>query len=154
MLGIGSKKRTQNCLLLTEDSRILDIKEPVVKGYVVDHKTAEAWGFFPDSCIPERGTNRLYEVITERDCAPVSLNGNTENYSTRMKKEMSRIAQENAEADRASIQRKSQHNKMLETIQLLAIIFGIFFCLLVLIWVISSGGIHLPGGGGGGGGIF
>lgn len=153
MLGIGSKKRNQNCLLLTEDGRILDIKLSVVKRYVVEHKTAEAWGLFPDACIPERGTNRLFQVITERDCAPLSLNGHNENYSNRMKKEMSRIAQENAEADRANIQRKSQQSKMAETVQLLAIIFGIFFCLLILVWVISSGKLG-GGGGGGGGGIF
>ena len=88
MLGIGSKKRKQDCLLLTEDGRILDIKLSAVKEYVVEHKTAEAWGLFPDACIPERGTGKLFQVITERDCAPMSLNGSKENYSKRMKKEL------------------------------------------------------------------
>lgn len=152
MLGIGNKKRKQNCLLLTEDGRMLDIVLPVVKGYVVEHKTAEAWGLFPDSCIPERGTKRSFQVITERDCAPMSLNG--QDNSKRMKRDISKIAQENASAARASIQKKSQHSKVAETVQLLAVIFGIFFCLLVLFGLLSSGKLHMPNFGGGGGGIF
>jgi hypothetical protein len=81
----------------------------------------------------------------------LSLNGHKENYSKRMAKEMSRIAQESASADRASIQRKSQQNKIAETVQLLAIIFGIFFCLLVIVGLVSSGKLSIPSGGGGGG---
>lgn len=153
MFGIGNKnKRKQNCLLLTEDDRMLDIKLDVVKEYVADHKTTEAWGLIPDACIQERGTNKSFLVITERDCAPVSLNG--QNYSKKMKSIMSQIAQENASAARASIQRKAQKNKVAETLQLLAIIFGIFLCLLVLLGLFTSGKLHLPGGGDNGGGIF
>jgi hypothetical protein len=158
MFGINllGKKRKQSCLLLTEDGRILDIKLPVVKGYVVEHKTAEAWGLFPDSRIPERGTNRLFQVITERDCAPMSLNGQkSDKGNMRMKKDMSQIAQENAQAARAAIQKKSAKNKIAETLQLLAIIFGIVVCVLVVFGLISTGKLHLPNfGGGGGGSIF
>ena len=42
-------------------------------------------------------------------------------------------------------------SKIAETVQLLAIIFSIFFCLLVLVWLVSSGKLNMPGGGGGGG---
>ena len=149
MFGIGGKKRKQNCLLLTEDGRILDIKLSVVKSYIVEHKTAEAWGLFPDCCIPERGTGKLFQVITERDCAPMSLNSSKGENSKRMKRDISKIAQENASAARASIQKKSQSNKIAETLQILAIIFGIFFCLLVLFGLLTSGKLHMPGGGGG-----
>ena len=123
--------------MLTEDDRMLDIKLDVVKEYVVERKTAEAWGLIPSACIPERGTNKPFLVITERDCAPVSLNG--QNYSKKMKLMMSQIAQENASAARSSIQRKSQKNKVAETLQLLAIIFGIFVCLLVIFGLLTSG---------------
>jgi hypothetical protein len=155
MFGINvsiGKKRKQECLLLTEDGRILDISLSVVKGYVVEHKTSEAWGLFPDSRIPERDTNHLYQVITERDCAPMSLNGHkAQDYSKRMKDTISKIAQENASAARANIQKKSVKNKMAETLQLLAIIFGITIGLLVIFGLLASGKLHLPGVGGGGG---
>lgn len=148
MFGIG-KKRKQNCLLLTEDGRILHISLPVVKGYVVEHKTAEAWGLYPDSRIPEKGTNHLYQILTERDAAPMSLNGQKQDYSKRLKETISKIAQENASAARAAIQKKSLKNKTAETLQLLAIIFGITICVLVIFGLFSTGKLHMPGGGGG-----
>jgi hypothetical protein len=153
MFGIGSKKRRQNCLLLTEDGRILNIAHPVVKGYVVSDKTAEAWGLIPDSCIQERGTKKLYQVITERDCAPVSLNG--KNNSSDMKTMMSKIAQEHASDARADIQRKSLKNKYHETLLLMLLIFAITIGVLVVFGLFASGKLHMPGSGGGGeSGVF
>jgi hypothetical protein len=151
MLGISiGKKRKQNCLLLTEDSRILDIKLSVVKAYVVEHKTAEAWVLYPDSRIPERGTNHLFQVITERDAAPMSLNGQGKENSKRLKDTISKIAQENASAARANIQKKSQKNKYAETLQLLMIIFAITVGVLVIFGLFASGKLHMPNFGGGG----
>ena len=156
MFGINllSKKRKQDCLLLTEDGRILDISLRVVKGYVVEHKTAEAWELFPDSRIPEKGTNRLFQVITERDLAPMSLNGNKQDNTKRKKDMLTKIAQESASAARAALQKKSAKSKLAETVQLLAIIFGVTIGVLVIFGLFASGKLHMPGGFGGGGSIF
>jgi hypothetical protein len=149
MFGIG-KKRKQDCLLLTEDGRILDISLPVVKGYVVSEKTGEAWGLFPDSCIPIKGTKNSVLVISERDCAPMSLNGDGQGNSKRMKENMSKIAQENASAARAAIQKKTYKHKFMETLQLVALIFAVGIVVLAIFGLWASGKLHLPGFGGGG----
>jgi hypothetical protein len=153
-LGIGKSKRKQRCLVLTEDSRIVEESLPVIKGYVVSEKTAEAWGLFPDACIPERDTSNLYQVVTERDCAPMSLNGHGHTLTKRLKSTISKIAQENASAARAKIQKKSAKNKQAETLQILVIIFGITIAIVIIFGLFLSGRVHIPWFGGGGGGIF
>jgi septum formation inhibitor MinC len=154
ILGILNKtKRKQSCLLLTEDGRILEIAPTVVRGYVAEHKTQEAWELYPDERIPKRGTNRLFQLITERDMAPLSLDGTSNKQSEkRAKKTLSQIAQESAAAARANLQKQSLKSKQAETIQLLIIILGITVSLLVLVSLFLSG--KLGGGGGGGGSIF
>ena len=149
-----NKKRKQDCLLLTEDGRILEISLPVVRGYVAEQKTQEAWGLYPDYRIPKRGTNRLAQVITERDMAPMSLNGD-KHQAKRAKVELSKIAQESASEARANVQKKSLKSKTAETLQLLLIILAVTVGVLVLFGLFMSGKLHLPGGGGGGeGGLF
>lgn len=151
----GTKKRKQDCLLLTEDGRILEISPPAIKGCVVEHKTSEAWGLYPDSRIPKRGTNRLFQVLTERDAAPMSLDGNQQKYSQRLKEAISQIAQENASAARADLQKKSQKNKTAETLHMLLLILGITVGVVAIFGLFVSGKLHMPwSGGGGGGGIF
>ena len=149
-LGIGTSKRKQRCLVLTEDGRIVEESLPVIKGYVVSEKTAEAWGLYPDACIPERGTNNLVQVITERDCAPMSLNGHAHGLSKRLKTTISKIAQENASAARAKIQKKSYKNKQAETLQILVIILGITVSILLVFGLFLSGKLSLPWFSGGG----
>lgn len=149
-LGIGKSKRKQRCLVLTEDRRIVEESLPVIKGYVVSEKTLEAWGLYPDACISERGTNNLFQVITERDCAPMSLNGYGQGLSKRLKNTITKIAQENASAARAKIQKKSYKNKQAETLQILVLILGITISILLVFGLFLSGRIHLPWSGGGG----
>ncbi len=150
LLGIGKSKRKQRCLVLTEDGRIVEENLPVIKGYVVSEKTAEAWGLYPDACVPERGTNNLYQVTTERDCAPMSLNGHSQSLGKRLKATMKKIAQENAAAARAKIQKKSYRNKQAETLQILAIILGITVAVVVVFGLFLSGRLSFPWSGGGG----
>ena len=152
--GFGGKRRKQRCLILTEDSRIVEESLPVIKGYVVSAKTQEAWELFPDSRIPERGTNHLFQVITERDCAPMSLDGQKQDNSKRLKETMSKIAQESASAARANIQKKALKNKFAETLQVLMIIFAVIIGVLVIFGLFATGKLNIPWFGGGGGGIF
>lgn len=146
----GKKKRNQNCLLLTEDGRILDISLPADKGYVVSEKTGEAWGLNPDSCIPERGTNKLFLVMTERDCVPMSLNGKGQQGGKRDEDMISKIAQEHASEARANVQKKPQKSKFFDTLQWLLLIFAITIAVLVVFGLFASGKLNLPNFGGGG----
>jgi CHASE3 domain sensor protein len=93
-------------------------------------------------------------VLTERDAAPLSFNGQGKDNSKRLKEMISRIAQENASAARANLQKKSFKNKYAETLQLLLIIFAITVGVLVVFGLFASGKLHMPNFGGGGGGIF
>jgi hypothetical protein len=151
-----NKKRKQDCVLLTEDGRILELSLSVDRGYMADHKTEEAWELFPDCCIPKRGTNRLSLVITERDMAPMSLNGKEEEggeeaekkRAKRAEEQLTQIAQESAAEARGGLQKKTLKSKTAETLQLLAIIFGITVCVLVLASLFMSGKLGFGGGGG------
>jgi hypothetical protein len=154
ILGILNRnKRKQDCLLLTEDGRVLEIAPAVVRGYVHERKTQEAWELYPDLRIPKRETNRLFQVITERDMAPLSLDGtNDKKHAKRAQKGLSEIAQESVAEARANLQKNSLKSKSAETIQLLALILGVTVGILALVGLFMSGKLSI--GGEGDGSIF
>ena len=140
--------------MFTEDSRVLEIRPAGMRGYVVDHKTQEAWGLHPDLRITKKGTNRLFQIITERDTAPVSLNGKGDKKGDKKRAHatISQIALESAAEARTNLPKETVQNKNAETIQLLAIILGVTVGILVLVALFMSG--KLGSGGGGGESIF
>ena len=140
------KKRKQNCIILTEDGRIIEDTLPVVKGYVVDRKTQEAWTLFPGSLIPERGTGRVDLLVCERDAAPINVNGDNPHKLTT--ETISAIASENADEALAQIHSKSLKNKLAGAIHIAVIAFSITICLMVIFGLISMGKLHLPDLGG------
>lgn len=141
-------KRKQDCLLLTEDGRVLEIAPAVVRGYVAEYKTQEAWELHPDLRIPKKNTNRPFQVITERDMAPLSLGGrNDKQRAKRAQKGLSQIAQESVSEARANLQKNSLKSKSAETIQLLAIILGITVGILALTGLFMSGKLSIGEGG-------
>jgi len=135
-------KRQQNCLILTEDGRIVDTALPVEKGYIVDHKTMEAWGLFPDCCIPQEGGKSLFQVMCERDATPIPVSGNTSNKITQ--KIVSQIAEEHVDQSLAHIARKSLKNKMADTLRTVILIFAILVAGMVVFGLVTTGKLHMP----------
>lgn len=142
LLGLFRAKRIQNCLILTEDGRIASSKLTVEKGYVVDHKTMEAWGLFPGSCVLRQGTNELYQIMSERDSAPIPLNGEGSRKIT--EDIISRIAEENCDQELAQIVKKSIKNKMADTLRTVILVFAIVIVLMVVFGLITTGKLHMP----------
>jgi hypothetical protein len=148
------KKRKQDCLLFTEDNRVIEITPEALRGCVAEHKTQEAWELYPDYRIPKRGTNRLFQLVSERDIAPLSLNGNGSGKKgeARKKKTCSQIAQDSASEARTNpSKQQNQENKAANTAQVLAIILGVTVCIMALVGFLTG---QLNIGGGGGGSIF
>lgn len=148
------KRRKQDCLLFTEDNRAIEITPEALRSCVADHKTKEAWELYPDSRIPKRGTNRLFQMIAERDIAPLSLNGNGSGKKgeARKKRTCSQIAQDSASEARTNpSKQQNQENKAADVARLLAIILGFTVCIMALVGFITG---QFNIGGGGGGSIF
>lgn len=152
---LPQRKRKQDCLLFTEDNRVVDISPEALRGCVADHKTQEAWELYPDCRIPKRGTNRLFQVISERDIAPLSLNGDGggKKGEKRKKRTCSQIAQDSASEARTNPTKQSDRdNKAAGIAQLLAVLLGFTFCIMALVGFLM--GQFNSGGGGGGESIF
>lgn len=134
-------------MLLTEDGRILDLSMKVVKGYVVEDKTLEAWGLFPDLLVPDRETGKPCLIISERDLTPMAL-GKARVKHTIATAQIEKIAEQSADADIAKQEAKSFKNKIADALGTIAIIFAITVCIIVIFGLISTGKLHLPGVGG------
>lgn len=141
LLGIFKAKRVQSCLILTEDGRLVTSQLKVEKGYIVDHKTMEAWGLFPD-CVPKKGTNELYQIMCERDAAPISLDGEG---SRKLTEDLiNKIAEENCDQELAQIVKKSIRNRMLDTLRTVILIFAVLIVVMVVFGLVTTGKLHLP----------
>lgn len=136
------QKRVQNCLILTEDGRIVTTELAVEKGYIVDHKTMEAWGLFPDSCVKRRGTAEVYQVMSERDSAPIPLDGAG---TPKLTEEIiSKIAEEHADEALANVVKKSLKNKMADTLRTVILIFAVLVALMVVFGLVTTGKLKMP----------
>jgi hypothetical protein len=152
---LPQNKRKQDCLLFTEDNRVLEVAPEALRGCVAEHKTQEAWELYPDYRIPKKGTNRLFQLISERDIAPLALNGSGggKKGEERKKRTCSQIAQDSASEARTNPGKQSDRdNKAAGVARLLAVIFGFTVCIMALIGFLM--GQFTIGGGGGGGSIF
>ena len=140
-MGFWNKKRSQPCLVWTEDGRIVADEEVVEKGYCVDHKTMESWGLSADNCVVKRGTDVRYLLLSEREFAPLPLAGMTVGRRF-TEKELDRIAAESCDTQLAQIAKKSIRNKIADTVRLIATIFACIVALLILVALLSSGKLH------------
>jgi len=113
----------------------------VEKGYIVDHKTMEAWGLSSNSMVPKLGTEIPYLLLAEREFAPLPLAGfaGSKKFTDQ---EIDRIAAESCDMELAQIAKKSIRNRIADTVRLIAIIFAIMVVVLVAIAALSSGTLH------------
>ena len=138
----GGKQRAQPLVVWTEDGRIVVDEGSVEKGYVVDHKTMEAWGLSAESCVRKRGTDTPYLLISEREFAPLPLSGRTQGHSF-ASKELDRIAAESCDQELAQIAKKSIRNKIADTVRLIVTIFAVMVGVLVIVTLLTSGVLHV-----------
>jgi len=142
LLDIFKAKRVQSCLILTEDGRIVTSQLKVEKGYIVDHKTMEGWGLFPDSCVLKKGTNELYQLMCERDAVPIPLNGEGSRKLT--EDIINKIAEENCDQELAQIVKKSIRNRLLDTLRTVILIFAVLIVVMVVFGLVTTGKLQLP----------
>ena len=147
LLSLFKQKRVQNCLILTEDGRIVRSSLPVRKGHVLDDSTEEAWGLFSGALIPDKRTGKLFLLLNERSSIPMCLNGNLSKFKQAT---LSAIAAESADEALNKIQKGGIKNLMAKALTTAIISLSICICIVVIFGLMSAGKLSFPGFGGGG----
>lgn len=142
LFGLG-KRRIQNVLILTEDNRIVPAQLEVEKGYMVDHRTSEAWAVTasPNSQLPRRGTKAHYRLIDERDAAPIEIGGGgltKKEYS----KQIDQIAQEARKAAQYEIQKHQGKDKLRQLLGITVLSVAVTTCLILVFQLVVSGNVQ------------
>lgn len=143
-MALFGKKRIQNVLILTEDNRIVPAQLDVEKGYMVDHRTSEAWATTanPNSQIPRRGTRAMYTLIDERDAAPIEIGGGGLT-KKELSKQINSIAQESRKAAQYEVQKKQGRDKLAGLLGTSVLAIAVTVCLILVFQLIISGNVHL-----------
>jgi hypothetical protein len=143
LFGLFKSKRVQNVLILTEDNRIVPAQLEVEKGYMVDHKTSEAWAMTvsENAQIPRRGTKAMYRLIDERDAAPLELDGSGLS-KKQYKDQINGIAKEARKAAQYEVQKHQGKDRMRTMIGLSVLSIACTVCLLLVFQLIISGNVQ------------
>ena len=138
-MGLFNKpKRIQRAVIETEDGRLVIAELAVEKGYMVDHKTHEAWGLYPESLIPRAGTKDAYVFLDERDAAPIVFDGTTISRKS-LKGLLSGIAQESRKQTQYEVQEKQGRDKIAKALSLTVTICAICVVLVVVVSIFTGG---------------
>ena len=117
LFGLGKNKREHGVLLLTEDSRLLVLSLPVEVGCVRDDTAQQAWALLSDDCFPQRGTNIPFILASERDVAPIPLDGNNERQGKDSKKLVSQIFKERRKQAHSVSESEFKKDRMADILQ-------------------------------------
>ena len=138
-MGLFSKpKRVQKAVIETEDGRLVITELAVEKGYMVDHKTHEAWGLYPESLIPRAGTKDTFVFLDERDAAPIVFDGTTISRKS-LKGLLSGIAQESRKQTQYEVQEKQNRDRIAKALSLTVTISAICVVLVVVVSIFTGG---------------
>lgn len=138
-------KRVQSLLVITDAQHIVPTHLPVEKQYCVDHKSREAWALPPaGSMLKNRRTGVLTTFVSEHDAAPLIFNGRTAINHKRLNEQANTIAEEALQSELYDIEIKAKKNKLMDTLSLLALIFGVVVAVLVIAGMIMAGKFNLP----------
>ena len=142
----GGNKRRQRLLVATEDMRLEPATLPVEKGYVVDDKTREAWAASVRNIIPNRETSGSVMFVYEREAAPPTFLGKTQDALARreFKKNLNTIAKESLNDTLYELQRDSDKNKMASLLRFVILIVAVLAVVLVVAGLLMNGTLKLP----------
>lgn len=143
LLGsLFTPKRKQEVLILTEDGRIVGETLEVETGYAVNRKTQEAWALDSENQIESRASGEVLQVLTERDVAPLVLNGKTNVKIT--KAIINKVAEEKVDQEIIKVEKQAAKNKVVMGLMAISIIFAILVVTIILTGLFQSGKVKLP----------
>jgi len=136
------RTRLQNCLLLTEDGRILSTQMGAELGYVVDEGHKEAWGLLPDCTFASRETGDPFVLLCERAIAPFSpRKGKWEKIPD---KTINAIARERHNQAAAEFTRDNRKNRQLQAVCLSITVLALVLAFTVLAGLLTGGQLKVP----------
>jgi len=136
------RARTQHCLLLTEDGRILVTGMNAELGYVVDESHKEAWGLLPDCTFTKRDTNTPYVLLCERKTAPYSPRKSK--WESIPDKTINAIARERHNQAAAEVARDNRKQRQVQAICLAITVLSLTLAFVVVAGLLSGGQLKLP----------
>lgn len=140
LFGLFRKKRVQNVLVLTEDGRIVPTQMEVVKGYMVDHRTSEAWALTTGeySQVQKRGQKSMWRLVDERDAAPLEV-GKGGMSKKKLSAMVSGIAKEARKAASYEIQKKQGKDKLASALGTSVVMLTALVMFLMVVQLLVSG---------------
>jgi len=143
MWPFSLKRRLQQCLVLTEDDRIVESALSVEKGYMVDHNTSEAWTLHPGSMVRKRGADKSFALVDERDAASISLNGLGPNKKA-LNETINIIAKEARKEAQYKIQRNQAKDKLASAFKFVLILAAVMTAMVTIAALFFSGNLSMP----------
>jgi len=148
MFGIekitGKTKREHGALLLTEDARVLELSLPVDIACLTDDMTEQGWALMSDCVFPKKSTDSPFLLISERDIAPIQVNGNGASLRKASDKQCNQLVQEARRQAHFRFEKGKKKDKLADALVLLTLLTFALFGIVVVVGLIGSGKASLP----------
>ncbi|WP_133240233.1 hypothetical protein [Dehalogenimonas alkenigignens] len=109
-----------------------------------DDTAQQGWALLSDDCFPMRGTNAPMILASERDVAPIPLDGNSKTQKDEGKKLVSQIFKERRKQAHNSAESEIRKDRIADILQTLIYGFGGTICIMLIYGLIASGNAHWP----------
>ena len=144
MFSFGKNKRQHGVLLLTENDRVLELSLPVDIACLTDDETEQGWALMSECIFPKRGTDAPYLLISERDIAPIRINGNGASLRKASDKLCDQLVHEARRQAHFRYEKGKNKDKLADALVLLTLSTFVLFGIVVIVGLIGSGKASLP----------
>ncbi|BAS31171.1 hypothetical protein DEHALATV1_0072 [Dehalococcoides mccartyi] len=122
---------------------MLDLGLPVDVACVIDDKARQAWALGSDS-FPKAGSGMPYQLVCERDVAPIAISINANKLAEESHKLTVKISGEADKKSRFNLNFEEKENRLFDILQTLIFGGAGFIIVLMVIGLISAGKVKLP----------
>lgn len=136
-MSIWKKQKRMSCILFSSDRSIEERALPVQDNYLIDERLGKAWGLAPNDLVPYKA--KPCQVITDRDCAPISLSGDRWHID-----DFNRIVAAAYDLETQRTKKETRQDKQRQMVFTGILILCVCVLVLVLAGLIQSGALHMP----------
>lgn len=137
-----AQKRVQNCLVLTQDRRIIELGIDVVKGYMTDHQTRMAWLLNNMRMFRHFRTGGFFYGISEIDAEPLALTLTVKDNDKMTTAKADIIAVEEFYREIGGLSKDIRQQKIAEMITIVMLMFAVVTLVLIVFVIFSSGKVN------------
>lgn len=152
---IGNKlDRSQDLLVWTEDGKIIKFSVPIIRGYVVDEDRSgkkfggvgSAFLLDQDALVREMGSTKSFLPVTEITSVPLYFKRpeKAKQKNIELTANLTAIAEGAFEEELSQVEKENAKDKLASTLMFLALLFGVFFIIMMIVMLAMSGKLKIP----------